>query len=53
MNFVYGQKFTLSQYSFELFAFFIDTSNNVRLYYNTFTALGFNKKGNGIKLEGF
>ena len=29
----------------------IDTSNNVRLYYNTFTALGFNKKGNGIKLE--
>ena len=31
----------------------IDTSNNVRLYYNTFTALGFNKNGNGIKLEDF
>ena len=26
----------------------IDTSNNVRLYYNTFTALGFTKNGNGI-----
>ena len=31
----------------------IDTSNNVRLYYNTFTALGFTKNGNGIKLENF
>ena len=31
----------------------IDTSNNVRLHYNTFTALGFNKNGNGIKLEDF
>ena len=31
----------------------IDTSNNVRLYYNTFRALGFNKNGNGIKLEDF
>ena len=31
----------------------IDTSNNVRLYYTTFTALGFSKNGNGIKLEDF
>ena len=31
----------------------IDTSNNVRLYYDTFTALGFTKNGNGIKVEDF
>ena len=31
----------------------LDTSNNVRLYYNTITALGFTKSGNGIRLEDF
>ena len=31
----------------------LDTSNNVRLYYNTITGLGFTKNGNGIKLEDF
>ena len=31
----------------------LDTSNNVRLYYNTITGLGFAKSGNGIKLEDF
>lgn len=31
----------------------LDTTNNVRLYYNTITALGFNKKSNGIKLEDY
>ena len=31
----------------------LDTSNNVRLYYNTITALGFTKNGNGIRLEVF
>ena len=31
----------------------LDMSNNVRLYYNTITALGFTKKGNGIRLEDF
>ena len=29
----------------------LDTTNNVRLYYNTITALGFKEKSNGIKLE--
>ena len=29
----------------------LDTNNNVRLYYNTITALGFTKSGNGIRLE--
>ena len=31
----------------------IDTSNKVRLCYNTFTALVLNKNGNGIKMEDF
>ena len=31
----------------------LDTSNNVRLYYKTITALGFTKSRNGIKLEDF
>ena len=31
----------------------LDTSNNVRLYNNTITALGFTKSGNGIRLEDF
>ena len=31
----------------------LDRSNNVRLYYNTITALGFTKSGNGIRLEDF
>ena len=31
----------------------LDTSNSVRLYYNTITALGFTKSGNGIRLEDF
>ena len=31
----------------------LDTSNNVMLYYNTITALGFTKSGNGIRLEDF
>ena len=31
----------------------MDTSNNVRLYSNTITGLGFAKSGNGIKLEDF
>lgn len=31
----------------------LDTTNNVRLYYNTITALGFNKSGNGIQLEDY
>ena len=31
----------------------LDTSNNVRLYYNTITGHGFAKSGNGIKVEDF
>ena len=31
----------------------LNTNNNTRLYYNTITALGFGKSGNGIKLEDF
>ena len=31
----------------------IHTSNNVRLYYNKYMAFGFNKNGNGRKLEDF
>ena len=31
----------------------LDTSNNVRLYYNTITAPGLTKSGNGIRLEDF
>ena len=31
----------------------LDTTNNVRLYYNTITALGFKEKSNGIKLEDY
>ena len=31
----------------------VDMSNNVRLYCHAFTVLGFNKNGNGIKLEDF
>ena len=31
----------------------LDTSNNVRFYYNTITGLGFAKSGNGMKFEDF
>ena len=31
----------------------LDTTNNVRLYYNTITALGFTQKSNGISLEDY
>ena len=31
----------------------LDTSNNVRVYYNTITGFGFAKIGNGIKLQDF
>ena len=31
----------------------LDTTNNVRLYYNTITSLGFKGKSNGIKLEDY
>ena len=31
----------------------LDTNNNVRLYYNTITGLGFARSGNGIKFEDF
>ena len=31
----------------------LNNNNNTRLYYNTITALGFGKSGNGIKLEDF
>ena len=31
----------------------LDTSNNVRLYFNTKTAFGFTKSGNGMRLEYF
>ena len=31
----------------------LDTTNNVSLYYNTITALGFKEKSNGIKLEDY
>ena len=31
----------------------LDTSNDTRLFYNTFTALGFERGGNGITLEDY